>query len=87
MLNVLQIGTSFGLTTEIHHAMMRRVSVNAVKSVVTIPTPSVTANPRTGPVPMKNRTTAAMRVVMLESSIVASERLKPASMALIAERP
>jgi len=61
--------------------------VKAVKSVVRIPTPSVTAKPRTLPVPMKNRTAAAMKVVMLESRMVASARLNPASMALIGERP
>ena len=33
-------------------ATIRRVSVNAVKTVVMMPMPSVTAKPRTGPVPM-----------------------------------
>ena len=46
--------------------------------------PSVTAKPRTGPVPMKNSTAAAMNVVMLESRIVRSALVKPASSAVIA---
>jgi hypothetical protein len=41
--------------------------VKAVNTVVMMPMPSVTAKPRTGPVPMKNSTAAAMKVVMLES--------------------
>ena len=61
--------------------------VKAVNSVVMMPMPSVMAKPRTGPVPMKNSTAAAMKVVMLESRMVASARLNPASMAAIGERP
>ena len=41
----------------------------------------------TGPVPIANSTAAAMKVVMLESMIVASARVKPASMAVIGVRP
>ena len=48
-----------------------------------MPMPSVTAKPRTGPVPMKNSTAAAMKVVMFESRMVASARVKPASIAVI----
>ncbi len=61
--------------------------MKAVNTVVMMPMPSVTAKPRTGPVPIKNSTAAAMKVVMLESRMVASARVKPASIALIAERP
>ncbi len=64
-----------------------RVRVKAVKTVVMMPMPSVTAKPRTGPVPIENSTAAAMKVVMLESRIVASARLKPASIAEIGLRP
>ena len=42
-----------------------------------MPMPSVTAKPRTGPLPKKNSTAAAMKVVMLESRMVASARVKP----------
>src|SRR5258705_322479 len=51
-----------------------------------MPMPSVTAKSRTGPVPMKNSTAAAMNVVMLESRMVAKARVKPASIALIGDR-
>ena len=53
------------------YATIRRVKVKAVNTVVMMPTPKVTAKPRTGPVPMKNNTAAAMKVVMLESRMVA----------------
>ena len=39
-------------------------------SVVSIPTPSVIENPLIGPEPMKNRITAAIKVVILASKIV-----------------
>ncbi len=67
--------------------MISRVMVKAVNRVVMMPIPSVTAKPRTGPVPMKNSTAAAMKVVMLESRIVASARVNPASIAVMALRP
>ena len=51
--------------------------MKAVNTVVMMPMPSVTAKPRTGPVPMKNSTAAAMKVVMFESRMVASARVKP----------
>ena len=70
-----------------HIATISRVSVKAVNTVVMMPMPSVTAKPRTGPVPMKNSTAAAMKVVMLESMMVASARVKPASIAMIGVRP
>ena len=47
-----------------HQATISRVRVKAVKTVVTMPMPSVTAKPRTGPLPKKNSTAAAMKVVM-----------------------
>ena len=61
--------------------------MKAVNTVVMMPTPSVTAKPRTGPVPMKNNTAAAMKVVMLLSRMVASARVNPASIAAIARAP
>src|SRR4029077_9313574 len=76
-----------GRAQRTHHDTIRRVSVKAVNTVVMMPTPSVTAKPRTGPVPMKNSTAAAMKVVMLESRMVASARVNPASIAAIAVRP
>src|SRR5262249_4561270 len=85
--NVLQIGTVLGRTQRTQVATTSRVKVKAVNSVVMMPMPSVTAKPRTGPVPMKSRTAAAMNVVMVESRMVASARLKPASIAAMAERP
>ena len=48
-----------------------------MKIVVRMPSDSVTAKPRTGPVPMKNRMEAAMKVVRLASMMVASARAKP----------
>ena len=81
------MGTVFGRAQRTQAATMSRVSVNAVNNVVRMPMPSVTAKPRTGPVPMKNRTAAAINVVMLESRIVASARVNPASIAAIAVRP
>ena len=82
-----EIGRSLRAHHRTHQATIRRVRVKAVNTVVMMPMPSVTAKPRTGPVPMKNSTAAAMKVVMLESRMVASARVKPASIALIGERP
>ena len=48
----LQIGTLCGRFHRTHPATISRVSVKAVKTVVRMPIPSVTAKPRTGPVPM-----------------------------------
>src|SRR5262249_54971355 len=70
-----------------HQATISRVKVKAVKMVVTMPIPSVTAKPRTGPLPKKNRTAAAMNVVMFESRMVASARVNPASIAVMGVRP
>ena len=39
---------------------IRRVTITAVKNEVMMPTPSVTANPRTGPEPSWNRISAAI---------------------------
>src|SRR5262249_39652846 len=72
-------GTVCGRRQRTQLATISRVRVNAVKTVVRMPMPSVTAKPRTAPVPMK--------VVMLESRMVASARVNPASIAEIAERP
>ena len=47
-----QIGTTLGRHQRTHSATISRVKVNAVKTVVMMPMPSVTAKPRTGPVPM-----------------------------------
>ena len=75
-----EIARCCGRTHLTHQATISRVKVKAVNTVVTMPMPSVTAKPRTGPVPKKNSTAAAMNVVMLESRMVASARVKPASM-------
>ena len=53
-------------------ATSQRVSVKAVKTVVTMPMAKVTAKPFTGPEPSKNSTAAAISVVTLVSMIVAS---------------
>ena len=45
------------------------------------------AKPLIGPDPIMNRITAAIMVVMFASKIVASARLKPASMAFNVDRP
>src|SRR4029079_13319126 len=84
---MLQIGTVFGRFHRTQPATIRLVRVNAVNTVVMMPMPSVTAKPRTGPVPMMNSAAAAMKVVMLESRIVDSARLNPASIAEMAVRP
>ena len=45
------MGTRRGRNSHTHQAMIIRVRLNAVNRVVTIPAPSVTAKPRTGPLP------------------------------------
>ena len=45
------LGSAFGLVRRSHSATIQRVKTKAVKTVVTIPMASVTAKPRTGPVP------------------------------------
>jgi hypothetical protein len=55
-----------------HAATISRVSVKAVNTVVMMPMPSVSAKPRTAPDPTKNSTAAAIKVVVLESTIVAN---------------
>ena len=47
-----QIGTVLGRHQRTQIATISRVSVKAVNTVVMMPMPSVTAKPRTGPVPM-----------------------------------
>ena len=47
-----QIGTVCGRFQRTHQATISRVRVKAVNTVVMMPMPSVTAKPRTGPVPM-----------------------------------
>ena len=69
-----EIASRCGRVQRTHQATISRVKVKAVNTVVMMPMPSVTAKPRTGPVPMKNSTAAAMKVVMLESRMVASAR-------------
>ena len=81
------MGTRRGRNSHTHQAMIIRVRLNAVNRVVTIPAPSVTAKPRTGPLPTKNKMHAAISVEIFESRIVASARLKPFSMALTGDRP
>jgi hypothetical protein len=44
-------GIDLGRLRLTHSATIQRVKVKAVNTVVTIPTASVTAKPRTGPVP------------------------------------
>src|SRR5262249_655374 len=61
-----EIASFGGRTHRTHQATISLVRVNAVNTVVMMPMPSVTAKPRTGPVPMKNSTAAAMKVVVLE---------------------
>ena len=50
--SLAQIGTLCGRFHRTQPATIRRVSVKAVKTVVMMPMPSVTAKPRTGPVPI-----------------------------------
>ena len=50
--SMVQIGTVLGRHQRTHVATISRVSVKAVNTVVMMPMPSVTAKPRTGPVPM-----------------------------------
>ena len=54
-----------------HSQICIRVIMTAENIDVAIPTASVTAKPRTGPVPRKYRMAAAIKVVRLESKIVA----------------
>ena len=79
----ISVGRSFLSQTAIN----QRVSVKAVKTVVTMPIASVTANPLIGPVPSQNRIAAAMKVVTLASTTVASARAKPESSAWTSDRP
>ena len=75
-----QIGKRRAVEARSHQPMSMRVSIIAVNMEVTIPKDRVTANPRIGPEPNANRITAAIKVVMLLSSIVAIAFLYPASM-------
>ena len=54
--------------------MRTRVTMMAVNIEVRMPMLSVTAKPLIGPVPKLNSTTAAMRVVMLASTMVDNAR-------------
>ena len=49
---ILRSARSCGRFQRTQPATIRRVSVKAVKTVVMMPMPSVTAKPRTGPVPI-----------------------------------
>ena len=60
--------------------MTARVPMIAVNIDVTMPIPSVVANPRIGPVPKTHNTQAAMSVVMLASAIVEKAFSLPACM-------
>ena len=51
-------------------SMARRVTHSEVNMLSTMPTESVTANPRTGPVPTRYKITAVSNVVTLASTIV-----------------
>ena len=51
--------------------------------VVNIPIPKVTENPFTGPEPMKNKITAAIKVVMFASIIAVLDLIYPLSKASI----
>ena len=61
--------------------------VSAVNMDTITPMPSVVAKPTIVPVPRKNSTPHAIRVVMLESRIAVNARLKPESMALLTVLP
>src|SRR5919202_868973 len=74
-----QIGTAAGRVMRSHCTTMSRVTVKAVNTVVTMPMASVTAKPWIGPVPDKNRITAAIIWVLCVSRMVAKARAKPAS--------
>ena len=80
-------GISFGRLRRSQAETSQRVSVSAVKTLVTMPRASVTAKPRTGPEPRKNSTTAAISVVTLASMMVPSALWKPASMDFSTELP
>ena len=57
------------------------------KRVVKIPTPRVTEKPLTGPEPIKNNINAAIKVVILASSIVVLDFVYPESKAIIGLLP
>ncbi len=59
----------FGCFQRTQRPIISRTTMIAVKTEVTIPKPSVTAKPLTGPEPMPNRITAAISVVILASKI------------------
>ncbi|MNL51124.1 hypothetical protein D3C87_1741970 [compost metagenome] len=50
--------------------MATRTTETAVNIEIMMPRPMVTAKPRTGPEPNQNRSTVAIRLVTLESTIV-----------------
>ena len=52
-----------------HITIKRRVTKIAVKTDVIIPRPSVIEKPRTGPEPITNNITAAIKVVIFASKI------------------
>ena len=66
---------SSGLFFNIHIDINSLVITKAVNTEVIIPIDNVTAKPFTGPVPKKNNTREAIRVVMLASKIVPSDLL------------
>jgi hypothetical protein len=76
-----QIDNSLGLFFRSHIDTISLVIINAVNTEVTIPIDKVTANPLTGPVPKKNKTNEAIRVVILASRIVPKDLEYPDSTA------
>ena len=58
------------------------MQIIAVNIDVTMPIDRVTANPFTGPVPMKNSMSAAIKVVMFASKIVTKALEKPSLIAV-----
>ena len=52
----------------------RRVTEIAENKLSSTPTPNVNAKPLTGPVPKKNKTVAAIKVVTCESKIAVQAR-------------
>ena len=62
--------SSSGLFFKIHIAINNLVITKAVKTEVIIPIDKVTAKPLTGPFHRKNKTSEAIKVVILASKIV-----------------
>ena len=63
------MGKLFGRLRLNHVAVIKRATITAVKTDITIPIAKVTAKPLTGPDPTKYRVTAAIKVVIFASKI------------------